>query len=643
MAQVPRQISTGTVSTGTTGPRIGDVDSFTKTSKALQQTGQVLGTISQNFKELETLRAVSKSTVETNRQLTELEARLLADPNLTESFAVQYEREAAQIIDEQIKTIPDERARIRASVSFQGSSLIRGFNVKKQGRDRDVQNFGVEKAEVAKDTLETAFKANENERELIRENYKIYLSENLMFSDKGALEKDLADYDESLRKGRAEFKRQSYTAAAPGRTMGERIAGAKLFLEEMKGGRYSELTSDEQETEVTKATNFIERQGKVKKIEDEAKQRENYNNDFPKMMSGEITAEEISRGGLAGRYDRILANATVAHLESFNSPVADSKNNVEQEFRIRAQQLGLEGHKKQIMLDANGNEIEGGTMRADGTEKGLGYFGAMKSSNNSFATEASIGVGIDGKEVQIPLITPDMSAEELSLIFKALQAGEEGLLNEEATMMTDIINKATEHAKKRISAGKSPFAEEGEQVAPPAGIEPVAITLGERDYTEQENLADILRTTNGNFSAGKASTLMEKSFKEIEEREKAMIKGSLDALNDRILTIAFSEEFGGDIQSEFAAKGVSSTVDLWVKKAMDRIDAIENPTKEQIKEIEDEVFEQWKTTPVEEGGAGLPAEAGAITLTTTGIVKRVFGKDSDAPAPIDLRTKKKKK
>lgn len=107
-----------------------------------------------------------------------------------------------------------------------------------------------------------------------------------------------------------------------------------------------------------------------------------------------------------------------------------------------------------------GQDAEGGVSlagkgygkRADGTEKGPGFLGEVKGKKGETMTELSVGVEIDGRQVEIPTIVPGLSASEM----RYLKDGGDPRENEA------IMRKAIEHAKKRIKAGKSPFADESE-------------------------------------------------------------------------------------------------------------------------------------------------------------------------------------
>jgi hypothetical protein len=87
-------------------------------------------------------------------------------------------------------------------------------------------------------------------------------------------------------------------------------------------------------------------------------------------------------------------------------------------------------------------------LRADGTKKGSGYFGELKRPDGKVSTEISIGVSIDGKETEIPLLVPTLSKEQVEHALSGEPPTEE---------MKDI---AVSHAMKRMKEGKSPFAEQ---------------------------------------------------------------------------------------------------------------------------------------------------------------------------------------
>ena len=103
--------------------------------------------------------------------------------------------------------------------------------------------------------------------------------------------------------------------------------------------------------------------------------------------------------------------------------------------------------------------------RADGTQKGMGFLGALKfkdpkTGKTGTSTELSIGVNINGKEVEIPSLVPTLSPDEIKHL---LNGGEP---------TPEIIKKAVDHATERMKAGKSPFAGEGDTPQAPAAETP---------------------------------------------------------------------------------------------------------------------------------------------------------------------------
>ena len=93
--------------------------------------------------------------------------------------------------------------------------------------------------------------------------------------------------------------------------------------------------------------------------------------------------------------------------------------------------------------------------RPDGTAKGMGFLGELKRPDGNISTEVSVGVNIGGKEMDIPTLVPTLTPDEINTVLS---------LPEGQPMPENIVRKAAEYAKKRIAAGKSPFAGPGEIV-----------------------------------------------------------------------------------------------------------------------------------------------------------------------------------
>jgi len=81
-------------------------------------------------------------------------------------------------------------------------------------------------------------------------------------------------------------------------------------------------------------------------------------------------------------------------------------------------------------------------------KKGLGYFGPLQRPDGKVSTELSIGVNIDGQEMEIPSLVPTLTQDEVNYLLSGKEPTKE------------IVDKAVDHAKRRLNEGKSPFADE---------------------------------------------------------------------------------------------------------------------------------------------------------------------------------------
>jgi len=101
--------------------------------------------------------------------------------------------------------------------------------------------------------------------------------------------------------------------------------------------------------------------------------------------------------------------------------------------------------------------------RPDGSKKGKGFFGELKRPDGDISTEISVGVGINGKEQDIPLIVPSLTKSELEYLLNTPIKSKDFFDN----MPPEIMDKAYEHARVRIENGMSPFASPDEVTEPP--------------------------------------------------------------------------------------------------------------------------------------------------------------------------------
>lgn len=114
-------------------------------------------------------------------------------------------------------------------------------------------------------------------------------------------------------------------------------------------------------------------------------------------------------------------------------------------------------------------------FRIDGTTKGEGYLGTLKSADGKDVTEYSIVVEIDGKEIEIPSIVPTLNDNELNLMLN-------DIIPNNKEIPKEIIDKSIEFYKERERAGLPAFAEKGEQINK-GGLK-VGIGIADKDKLE---------------------------------------------------------------------------------------------------------------------------------------------------------------
>jgi len=95
--------------------------------------------------------------------------------------------------------------------------------------------------------------------------------------------------------------------------------------------------------------------------------------------------------------------------------------------------------------------------RPDGSQKGAGWLGLLRRPDGGVSSEISIGVEINGKEQDIPLLVPTLTRSEVQRLL-ATPTDE----NFNKNLPDTIKQKAISFARKRIGLGKSPFADPSE-------------------------------------------------------------------------------------------------------------------------------------------------------------------------------------
>lgn len=113
--------------------------------------------------------------------------------------------------------------------------------------------------------------------------------------------------------------------------------------------------------------------------------------------------------------------------------------------------IGSESGGKQFKGNGYGN-------RPDGTPKGKGFLGELKRPDGAVSTEISVGVNIGGKEMDIPTLVPTLTKAEVDSLLRGDRPSDA------------IVQKAVDHAKMRLSQGKSVFADPEPLTSPKGAI-----------------------------------------------------------------------------------------------------------------------------------------------------------------------------
>jgi hypothetical protein len=99
--------------------------------------------------------------------------------------------------------------------------------------------------------------------------------------------------------------------------------------------------------------------------------------------------------------------------------------------------------------------------RRDGSKKSArGYLGPIKNKvTGGTMTEFSVGIEIDGKEVEVPAMVPTLSSSEIEYM-QEMEPGKGWDMSNPVEQ--SIVKKAKDHAQKRLSEGKSVYYQDSE-------------------------------------------------------------------------------------------------------------------------------------------------------------------------------------
>ena len=107
-----------------------------------------------------------------------------------------------------------------------------------------------------------------------------------------------------------------------------------------------------------------------------------------------------------------------------------------------------------------GGSVEDPSMyRSDGSKKSAqGFLGPVKNNvEGGTMTEVSVGMEINGQEMEVPTMVPSLTKEEIETLANMKLEGNAKNIPE------SIIMKAKQHALQRIEQGLSPFYQDGEK------------------------------------------------------------------------------------------------------------------------------------------------------------------------------------
>lgn len=243
--------------------------------------------------------------------------------------------------------------------------------------------------------------------------------------------------------------------------------------------------------------------------------------------------------------------------------------------------------RKAAALAAVSGDVPPDWKRADGSTKGTGFLGVLKRPDGGVSSELSIGVEIDGKEAEIPTLVPGLTAKENDYL---LGTPESQIATADPAIFAGIQDKAVAHARDRIAAGKSPFANDSGPSRGPAlppeiqaGARKAIETYADKATADETKLAgDTFTFYDGQLQKGADAMRMQQSpgFQWLQEHapEKA----------HSLVTIA------NDI-----AGGKYATTD----------DAVYAEVKQQIREAPPEAVSA--INPREKVGSGLSADSAA--------------------------------
>lgn len=140
--------------------------------------------------------------------------------------------------------------------------------------------------------------------------------------------------------------------------------------------------------------------------------------------------------------------------------------------------------------------------REDGSQKGNGFLGLLQRPDGGVSSEISIGVEVNGKEMEVPTMVPTLNQKELDYLMTHKP--------DPATMPKSIVQKAIAFAQQRMADGKPVFA--GPDDAPQAGASRQILDPDE-EHKVTQNLFATLRQQNELESMGRRNGKTEEQIR----------------------------------------------------------------------------------------------------------------------------------
>ena len=211
----------------------------------------------------------------------------------------------------------------------------------------------------------------------------------------------------------------------------------------------------------------------------------------------------------------------------------------EDELKALIQNVGLTDDPTSFLAELEAEaraeyEAEGENYRADGVRKSQrGFLGPVENTvEGGTMTEVSIGVQLNGEEMDIPTMVPGLTQDEIDTLANMQIEGNA------ANIPDSIVQKAKDHAQQRIAAGKSPF------------------------YFDGEEAVDELRALQTTDANGKVTFSDPKRAKELEAEVKSLVGDK--SFNALINTEGRKAQKGtGEKLTEWAEDQVDAYMKLW--------------------------------------------------------------------------------